>query len=377
MNRKMMSGILGVCCLVMTGSQPLWAERVFYDDFSDASLTNDVPAMMDGTPVTWSATGSDQISADTGDLVIVSSTDSSPSAGVDGLVMTGETSIKSLVRLGSDGTIGFGARGHWALLNANGNAAIGRLGSGNGLRVIPTSFKPKEEDLLMQLDVVGDTFDLWIWRSNELFPVEPVVSVRDTFVGDNGVIVGGATANFPSTSDYEAVFRFVEVADAAIREPSTLAGDYSGDGILRIDDLDLLTTAIHTGSAETVYDVDQSGVVDLQDRKSWVTDLKQTWIGDANLDGEFSSGDLVSVFAAGTYEADVNAGWATGDFDGNGKFESGDLTDALADGGYEQGPRAAVSAVPEPAAWLMQMTCYIGIAIRRRKVLSNARRRGR
>ena len=31
----------------------------------------------------------------------------------------------------------------------------------------------------------------------------------------------------------------------------------------------------------------------------WVNDLKNTWIGDANLDLEFNSGDMVQVFVAG------------------------------------------------------------------------------
>ena len=40
-------------------------------------------------------------------------------------------------------------------------------------------------------------------------------------------------------------------------------------------------------------------------------------------------------------------------FSTNGRFDSGDLVDALANGGYEQGPRAAVSVVPEPTSFTM------------------------
>jgi hypothetical protein len=49
----------------------------------------------------------------------------------------------------------------------------------------------------------------------------------------------------------------------------------------------------------------------------------------------------------------MNAVWSTGDFNGDGRANSTDLVAALADGGYEQGPRAAVSAVPEPSAFLL------------------------
>jgi hypothetical protein len=73
----------------------------------------------------------------------------------------------------------------------------------------------------------------------------------------------------------------------------------------------------------------------------------QTSFGDANLDGAFDSGDLVSALASGTFETDVDAGWAAGDFDGSGRFDTGDLNFALSDGGYEVGTQAA--SVREPS----------------------------
>ena len=74
--------------------------------------------------------------------------------------------------------------------------------------------------------------------------------------------------------------------------------------------------------------------------------------GDATLDGEFNSGDLVRVFGAGEYEDDIslNSTWATGDWDGDGDFASGDLVVAFQDGGYELGPRELVHSVPEPSS---------------------------
>jgi hypothetical protein len=78
-----------------------------------------------------------------------------------------------------------------------------------------------------------------------------------------------------------------------------------------------------------------------------------TWYGDSNLDGEFSSADLVAVFSAGKYESFADAGWAEGDWNGDRVFNSGDLVTAFSDGGYEVGPRPA-AAVPEPVgAWLV------------------------
>ena len=138
-------------------------------------------------------------------------------------------------------------------------------------------------------------------------------------------------------------------------------GDFNGDGTLGIDDLDTLTTAIQLNSVDTQFDLDGSGQVDLADRQHWVTDIKQTWIGDTNLDGLFDSGDMISVFSAGQYEDAIvgNSTWSTGDWNGDGDFESGDLIAAFSDGGYEARPCAAVAAVPEPSTTLLTLVAVL------------------
>ncbi len=76
--------------------------------------------------------------------------------------------------------------------------------------------------------------------------------------------------------------------------------------------------------------------------------------------------DLVTVLSAGTYEADVDAVWSTGDFNGDGCANTTDLVAALSDGGYEIGPRAATAAVPEPSALLLCILGALGMLHRRR-----------
>jgi hypothetical protein len=51
--------------------------------------------------------------------------------------------------------------------------------------------------------------------------------------------------------------------------------------------------------------------------------------GDANLDGDFNSIDLVQVFRAGKYETSQAAAWSDGDFNLDGRFNSQDLIAAL------------------------------------------------
>ena len=138
---------------------------------------------------------------------------------------------------------------------------------------------------------------------------------------------------------------------SALPEPPP--GDFNGDGILDIEDLRMLSAAIADGSAELQYDVDHSGLSDLQDRRHWVTDLRKTWIGDANLDGQFNSTDFVEVFQAGKFETNNAAGWRHGDWDGDWRCSTSDFVMAFQDGGYEQGPRTALAAVPEPGASML------------------------
>jgi hypothetical protein len=131
-----------------------------------------------------------------------------------------------------------------------------------------------------------------------------------------------------------------------------MPGDFDDDFVLTATDIDRLAGELRSGGADLRFDSNYDGAVDSLDLTAWVEHLAHTWYGDANLDGEFNSTDLVAVLAAGQYEDGLagNSGWATGDFDGDGDFTSSDLVTALADGGYEQGPRAARAAVPEPSS---------------------------
>ena len=143
---------------------------------------------------------------------------------------------------------------------------------------------------------------------------------------------------------------------------NSVVGDFNNDGLLDAVDINLLTLESASGNNTQKYDLNDDTLVDDDDVNVWVKDLFKSWIGDANLDGEFNSGDLVDVLSAGKYEVDEEAVWSTGDFNGDARANSSDLVAALSDGGYEQGPRAAVNAVPEPASWLLLLLGLVAIA---------------
>jgi hypothetical protein len=137
-------------------------------------------------------------------------------------------------------------------------------------------------------------------------------------------------------------------------------GDFNNSGVLDVEDIDLLSSAVRLGTNEPAYDLNADQLVDDLDRTVWVETLRKTYFGDSNLDGEFNTADLVQVFQAGLYEdaIDGNAGWASGDWNGDADFNSRDLVLAFQSGGYEAGPRPA--AVPEPSASLLLL---IGVAM--------------
>jgi probable HAF family extracellular repeat protein len=142
-------------------------------------------------------------------------------------------------------------------------------------------------------------------------------------------------------------------------------GDFNTDGMLDVTDIDALTAQVLASGADLQFDVNDDGIVSDADRTVWVHDVKRTWFGDANLDGEFNTGDLVQVFEAGRFELDLDASWAEGDWNGDGRFAKSDLVSVFQEGGYEQGPRAAAAAVPEPAGWLLAIAAASMRGLRR------------
>ncbi len=152
------------------------------------------------------------------------------------------------------------------------------------------------------------------------------------------------------------------------------AGDFDGSGVLDVADIDALTAQSAAAQNNGDYDLNGDAKVDAADVKVWIRDLRQSWLGDANLDGEFNSSDLVVVLGSGSYESGNASVWSSGDFNGDGRTDSSDLVTALADGGYELGPRPAIAAVPEPASLTtLAIGALVAVGSRRRRLSRNRR----
>ena len=143
---------------------------------------------------------------------------------------------------------------------------------------------------------------------------------------------------------------------------SLISGDFNYDQAFDIHDLSIL--ANNLGSSEPRRDLNKDSIVDGTDRDIWVHEIANTYYGDANLDGEFNTADLVSIFNFAQYEDDIagNSSWETGDWNLDGDFTTGDLVLAFQDGGYEKGPAAVV---PEPEFSLLPLLVLWGMRVAR------------
>ena len=119
-------------------------------------------------------------------------------------------------------------------------------------------------------------------------------------------------------------------------------GDLDGNGDVTIEDVNLLSEAIKGSSEDQTFDLSSDGKVDLDDLDILILEILGTYYGDANLDGQFDSSDLVSAFQAGEYEDSIanNSTWSEGDWNSDGDFTTADLVKSFQSGAYEQAAAA-------------------------------------
>jgi hypothetical protein len=392
MNRTNVTGALG--CLVMLMSLFVGSTRaslldglVGYwplddlsgDDASGNGLHGEVMGVIDTTE--------DRLGNPTGAMLFSGFADDFVDLGdEEAFQMTGAMSVSAWVILDSanvnNGRIiaksGLGGSRSWSLNIESGNSdPTFQIAIDGNANLSVSDIDPLPQDEWVHMTGVyrpGDRTEIYV--NGELKEFLDV-GIPDEQFSDNGLPVLIGSRNQCGNCGWMGSIDDVALWNRALDEAEVvqlfqngiggaLPGDFDGDGTLHADDLDELTRQAAGAAHPAAYDLNQDAMVNEMDIGIWVKDLFNSWIGDANLDGQFNSGDLVAVLSSGTYEADVNAVWSTGDFNGDGRANSGDLVAALSDGGYELGPRAP-AAVPEPATALPLLIGLVLITLTRRR----------
>ena len=211
--------------------------------------------------------------------------------------------------------------------------------------------RPQGDSLSYQLD---RSYQVELTHLPDLSYIGP--SADDIPVEAPGVYEWRTTYRDANGNGWNIVDSFTVVA-----VPTEIGGDLNYNGALDQHDLDILTKNVAVGATNLKLDIDDNESVSVSDVYHWVTELKSTWLGDANLDGEFNSRDLVDVFKSGKYESGHMASWAEGDWNADERFDSSDIIVAFQDSGYEVGARTLALAVPEPTSWSMVILGLLGI----------------
>ncbi len=158
----------------------------------------------------------------------------------------------------------------------------------------------------------------------------------------------------------------LEGSPVEIGPPTPPDGDYNEDGELTVEDIDLLTAGIRTCADDCAdFDLNLDGVADDDDLAFWISDLRGTLPGDANLDGSVLFQDFLILSENFTGEG----GWGEGNFTTDTSVNFPDFLILSRNFGRSVSEAAAgeAASVPEPSASILAMAGLVLLSVNRRR----------
>lgn len=187
----------------------------------------------------------------------------------------------------------------------------------------------------MEVGAVGNRITMKVWAANEEEPELPQLVAFDDAIAEGviGLVAATSPAALAEPTPVDVLF------DDLTFLPSVV-GDVNKNTSLDGDDIDRLSTAIEESETNLFLDFNQDMMVSELDRRVWVEELAQTFLGDADLNGAVEFTDFLVL----SENFGQPGGWSDGDFDGNGEIAFSDFLALSANFGQV----AAVASVPEP-----------------------------
>lgn len=143
---------------------------------------------------------------------------------------------------------------------------------------------------------------------------------------------------------------------SVVRSATRPVGDLSYDQKLDIRDVNIVSKNVALGSTDKRLDLNEDNVVDVNDLHFLATDLMDTAVGDANLDGEVNFTDFLTL----SDNFEQAGGWGQGDFNANERVDFGDFLLLSENFGTTSG-QAAAASVPEPKGGYLAAVAALGL----------------
>ena len=148
----------------------------------------------------------------------------------------------------------------------------------------------------------------WSWALGDGEVGDGQLFSFDTLFGDRVDADGTIGPGIPLDSDLAFTVLGEPVEQGPPQGPS---GDLNLDGELDVLDVDLLRTGITTCRRNCAnFDLNSDGIADENDLDFWITDIRRTLPGDADLNGTVQFPDFLALSRNFTQEG----GWAEGNF---------------------------------------------------------------